>query len=251
MPAVRAKVQTAVKMELGRDVGQACCCAHGGLDLMTPRNLFLTQVSVNKPRRIKLNPGMVSGKICKANMLTLLVPRAVDTAHIQRLGAGRVQVMLRVAESSSAPTTSSACIMRPDWWQEGHWSPCWVAFILQQEEVLCKPASYTETFGPSPCSLMAPAWQWLKALWCCYPGGKPQGQPSSTLQLRYTYKGKSSASMSVPPIEIQYMPDNCVRDEAATLPDIQGYATVGSPLGIFLSFTGQRSWIEQKAMRYK
>jgi len=39
MPAVRAEVQTAMKMELVREVGQAgeaCCYAHRGLDLMTP-----------------------------------------------------------------------------------------------------------------------------------------------------------------------------------------------------------------------
>lgn len=46
----------------------------------------------------------------------------------------------------------------------------------------------------------------------------------------------------------QYMLDNCVKDEAATLP---ACAAVGSPLGIFLCFIGQRGWIKWRAVRYK
>ena len=96
-------------------------------------------------------------------MLTLLVPRAVDAGHVQGLGAGWVRVMLGVAEGSSAPTASLACIVRPDSWQEGRLSPHWITLVLQQEEVLCKPHTQghltqaAASLPDGPCMAVAPS----------------------------------------------------------------------------------------------
>lgn len=109
MSEVRGKAQTAVKMELGRGVEQTCCCAHGELDLKSPETSFrpgflLTAQGLKQNNK----PGTVSVHSCKAKVLTLLVPRAVDTADIQELGAGWVQVILGVfwcAPTALLPTS--------------------------------------------------------------------------------------------------------------------------------------------------
>lgn len=126
---------------------------------------------------------------------------AVDAARVQGLGTWWAQGMAGGAEGSSAPTASLARIVRPDWWQEGCWSPCWIALVLQ-EEVLSE-TRVQQHLTQAAASL--PDGPKLQAFWWCYPRGTPQGQPSSTRLPRWTYRGKIRASISAQSTE-----DGCV-----------------------------------------
>lgn len=165
MPAVEGKSPNCWEDGAGQGCWASLCSTLGGLDLMIPETSFWPRFLLTSQeglKKIHQTWHHFSSELQGQHAHSAL-QRAVDAAHVQRLGAQWVYVMLGAAAGSSTPTNSLACIVRPDWWQEACWSPCWITLVLQQDEVLCKPhtqghLTQTATALPKgPCMAVVPS----------------------------------------------------------------------------------------------